>query len=61
MTLTGFVNMNQAIPEKIYRMSGYMYAPIVDIMQMLTDPEDTRPIVLVEYLYQICNSGGGMN
>jgi len=47
--------------KNISDVRGYMYAPIVDIMQMLTDPEDTRPIVLVEYLYQICNSGGGMN
>ena len=38
---------------------GNMYEPVEDIIRMLTDPTDTRPIVLVEYLYQICNSGGG--
>lgn len=39
---------------------GNMYATIDKVMDMLTDPEDTRPIVLVEYLYQIRNSGGGL-
>jgi beta-galactosidase len=38
-----------------------MYAPIDDIMAMLTDPDDTRPVILVEYLYQIRNSGGRMD
>jgi len=38
---------------------GLMYAPQERILSMLADSEDTRPIVLVEYLYQICNSGGG--
>ncbi|HHW48387.1 MAG TPA: DUF4981 domain-containing protein [Clostridiaceae bacterium] len=37
-----------------------MYATQDKIMQMLTDIEDNRPIVLVEYLYQIRNAGGGM-
>lgn len=46
--------------KNISDIRANMYAPIKDIMQMLTDPEDTRPIVLVEYLYQIRNSGGGM-
>ncbi len=39
---------------------GNMYAPQAKIMNLLTDPTDTRPIVLVEYLYQISNAGGGM-
>lgn len=39
---------------------GTMYATVDAIMQMLCDPKDDRPIILVEYLYQICNSGGGM-
>jgi len=39
---------------------GDMYAPINKIYDMLTDPEDIRPIILVEYLYQIRNAGGGM-
>jgi len=39
---------------------GNMYAPIAKIYEMLTDTEDTRPIILVEYLYQIRNSGGGL-
>ena len=28
---------------------------------MLTDPRDNRPVILVEYLYQIRNTGGGMH
>ncbi len=40
---------------------GNMYAQQEDIMKMLTDPWDTRPVVLVEYLYQIRNAGGGMH
>ena len=39
---------------------GHMYAPIKKIMEMLTDTEDDRPVILVEYLYQILNSGGGL-
>jgi len=39
---------------------GNMYAPIDAIYDMLTDPDDIRPIILVEYLYQIRNAGGGM-
>lgn len=39
---------------------GNMYAPYEQILSMLTDPDDIRPIILVEYLYQICSSGGGM-
>jgi beta-galactosidase len=37
-----------------------MYAPVGSIIQMLCDPVDTRPVILVEYLYQISNSGGGL-
>jgi beta-galactosidase len=40
---------------------GNMYAPPAWILNMLTDPDDTRPIILVEYLYQIRNAGGGMH
>ncbi|MCL2361131.1 MAG: DUF4981 domain-containing protein [Defluviitaleaceae bacterium] len=39
---------------------GWMYAPISGILDMIADPNDIRPIILVEYLYQIRNSGGGM-
>ena len=39
---------------------GAMYAPIKEIYGMLTDVNDDRPIILVEYLYQIRNSGGGL-
>ena len=28
---------------------------------MLADPRDNRPVILVEYLYQIRNSGGRMD
>jgi beta-galactosidase len=38
-----------------------MYATQERILQLLTDPGDDRPVVLVEYLYQIRNSGGGMH
>ena len=37
-----------------------MYAQIDQILKMLADPNDGRPVILVEFLYQICNSGGGM-
>ena len=39
---------------------GNMYAPIELINNMLTDINDTRPIILVEFLYQIRNAGGGL-
>ena len=42
-------------------LRGNMYAPIAKIYEMLTDTEDIRPIILVEYLYQMRNSGGGLN
>ena len=47
--------------KNISDIRANMYAPVHEIMQMLTDPEDNRPIVLAEYLYQIRNSGGGMS
>ncbi len=47
--------------KNISDIRGNMYATQNSIMSMLTDPYDTRPIVLVEYLYQICNAGGGMH
>lgn len=46
--------------KNISDIRGNMYASQTKIMEMLTDIEDTRPIVLVEYLYQIRNAGGGM-
>ena len=46
--------------KNISDVRGNMYVPMHELMHMLTDPEDTRPVVLVEYLYQIRNSGGGM-
>jgi len=46
--------------KNISDIRGAMYAPIDDIMQMLTDPTDDRPVILVEYSYQIRNSGGGL-
>ena len=39
---------------------GNMYAPPEQIASMAADTDDTRPIILVEYLYQISNSGGGL-
>jgi beta-galactosidase len=46
--------------KNISDVRGNMYAPQHHIMHMLTDAVDIRPIVLVEYLYQIRNAGGGM-
>jgi beta-galactosidase len=39
---------------------GDMYATRQRILEMLADASDPRPIVLVEYAYQIHNSGGGL-
>ena len=47
--------------KNISDVRGNMYATQKHIMHMLTDAVDIRPIVLVEYLYQIRNSGGGMH
>ena len=48
-------------PERnISDIRGEMYASQSSIMDKLTHITDDRPIVLVEYLYQIRNAGGGM-
>jgi beta-galactosidase len=47
--------------SSISDVRGDMYAGQQRILDLLTDPADTRPVVLVEYLYQIRNSGGGMH
>ncbi len=47
--------------KNVSDIRGNMYATQHTIMNMLTDPEDTRPVILVEYLYQIRNAGGGMH
>jgi len=47
--------------KQISDIKGNMYASPGNVMKMLTDMTDTRPIVLIEYLYQIRNSGGGMH
>lgn len=47
--------------RNISDVRGWMYAPIDHIVRMLCSPEDDRPIILVEYLYQIRNSGGGVH
>lgn len=46
--------------KNISDIRGNMYATAENILEMLCDPTDDRPIILVEYLYQICNSGGGL-
>lgn len=46
--------------KNISDVRGNMYAPVHQILKMLADVEDDRPIILVEYLYQISNSGGGL-
>ena len=38
-----------------------MYPHIEAIHKMIADNDDRRPIVLVEYVYQIANAGGGMD
>ena len=47
--------------KNISDVRGFMYATIENILKMLCNPKDSRPIILVEYLYQIRNSGGGMD
>ena len=47
-------------PAIITDLRGNMYATVDQIIDMLANLKDPRPIVLVEYLYQIRNSGGGM-
>ena len=46
--------------KNISDIRGNMYCTVEHILEMLADPVDDRPIILVEYLYQISNSGGGM-
>lgn len=40
---------------------GTMYASVDQIERMASDANDLRPIILVEYAYQITNSGGGLH
>ena len=47
--------------KNVSDLRGDMYATIANIERMLADPQDDRPIILVEYLYQIRNSGGGLH
>lgn len=47
--------------KNISDVRGNMYANKGYILGLLADPEDDRPIILVEYLYQIRNSGGGLD
>lgn len=46
--------------KNISDIRGNMYAPVEKIIELLCDPTDDRPVILVEFLYQICNSGGGL-
>lgn len=58
---TRFCQYEAGEPGKnISDIRGNMYAMQNKIMDMLTDANDIRPVVLVEYLYQIRNAGGGM-
>lgn len=58
---TRLVQYESGSPEAILSdLRGTMYALPGDIVKMLADAEDIRPVVLIEYLYQIRNSGGGM-
>ena len=58
---TRLVQYESGGPEAIISdLRGWMYAQPNDIINMLADARDLRPVVLVEYLYQIRNSGGGM-
>jgi len=47
--------------KNVSDVRGWMYAQQHYILDLLADPRDDRPIILVEYLYQIRNSGGGMS
>ena len=59
---TRLVQYESSAPEAIISdLRGKMYAQPDIIINMLADAKDPRPIVLVEYLYQIRNSGGGMD
>lgn len=59
---TRLVQYESGEPEAIISdLRGNMYAKPEAIINMLANARDNRPIVLVEYLYQIRNSGGGMN
>lgn len=58
---TRLVQYESGQPEAIISdLRGNMYAQPEVIINMLADARDLRPVVLVEYLYQIRNSGGGM-
>jgi beta-galactosidase len=58
---TRLVQYESAGPEAIISdLRGNMYAQPDHIIGMLADARDPRPVVLVEYLYQIRNAGGGM-
>ncbi len=37
-----------------------MYPSMEVLMDMIADPQDQRPVVLVEYAYQIANAGGNL-
>jgi beta-galactosidase len=59
---TRLVQYESSGPEAIISdLRGNMYAHPDAIINMLADARDLRPVVLVEYLYQIRNSGGGMH
>ncbi len=47
--------------KNISDIIGNMYASCEDILRLLTSPSDRRPIILVEFDYQIRNAGGGMD
>ena len=58
---TRLVQYESSGPEAIISdLRGNMYASPDAIINMLADARDLRPVVLVEYLYQIRNAGGGM-
>jgi beta-galactosidase len=46
--------------KNISDVRGNMYASVGYIMNLISNTDDARPIILVEYLYQISNSGGGL-
>lgn len=58
---TRLCQYESGLPEKnISDIRGNMYASLDKILSLLTDPNDIRPVILVEYLYQISNAGGGL-
>ena len=58
MTALVWYNMKTMIGPIASDIKCSMYPPIETLMDMIADNDDRRPIVLIEYAYQIANSSG---